>query len=283
MAPDTQTWSASRCSPCLWPAAPSSSCSHPPSWAARWRSTTSGTTAPTTRHRSPREHEPTGTCCSLEGSYNAGADGVAVGGYTLSLNVLIPAVVVPGLLFTFLFVYRSSSHGDEGEREPAHVLDRPRATVRTGLGRRVPHGVHHPGARPDRSRDGTFHMYPNQHDHLGLRILIFVGPGSRSGSPSACSSGCSARTASSCCTARTRADRTASTSESTARWTEQERWLQTCSAHAPLEIENRRATDSRGRARATRRTSVSSGGANGFLRGPHRAGDRHHRRRALAR
>ncbi len=60
---------------------------------------------------------------------------VVLGGYTLSLNILIPAVVMPGLFFGFLALYpwiEKWATGDRGER---HVLDRPRnAPVRTGLG-----------------------------------------------------------------------------------------------------------------------------------------------------
>jgi ubiquinol-cytochrome c reductase cytochrome b subunit len=56
-------------------------------------------------------------------------------GYTLSLNVLIPAVVIPGLLFTFLFVYPFVEARVTGDKREHHVLDRPRnVPVRTGLG-----------------------------------------------------------------------------------------------------------------------------------------------------
>jgi len=55
--------------------------------------------------------------------------------WTLSLNVLIPAVVVPGLLFTFLGAYpfiEGAVTKDSGEH---HVLDRPRnVATRTALG-----------------------------------------------------------------------------------------------------------------------------------------------------
>jgi ubiquinol-cytochrome c reductase cytochrome b subunit len=58
-----------------------------------------------------------------------------IGGYTLSLNVLIPAVVLPGLLFTFLFVYPFLEAKVTGDHREHHVLDRPRnVPVRTGLG-----------------------------------------------------------------------------------------------------------------------------------------------------
>ncbi|AEG44572.1 cytochrome bc complex cytochrome b subunit [Isoptericola variabilis] len=58
-----------------------------------------------------------------------------IAGYTLSLNVLIPAVVVPGLLFTFLFAYPFIEAKVTGDTREHHVLDRPRnVPVRTGLG-----------------------------------------------------------------------------------------------------------------------------------------------------
>ncbi|CAM3260090.1 ubiquinol-cytochrome c reductase cytochrome b subunit [Occultella aeris] len=59
---------------------------------------------------------------------------VVIGGFTLSLNVLIPAVVVPGLLFTILGAYpfiHNLVTKDTGEH---HVLDRPRnAPTRTAI------------------------------------------------------------------------------------------------------------------------------------------------------
>nr|WP_307815887.1 ubiquinol-cytochrome c reductase cytochrome b subunit [Myceligenerans indicum] len=56
-------------------------------------------------------------------------------GYTLPLNVLIPAVVVPGILFTFLIVYPFLEARVTGDKREHHVLDRPRnVPVRTALG-----------------------------------------------------------------------------------------------------------------------------------------------------
>ncbi|UFU04835.1 cytochrome bc1 complex cytochrome b subunit [Ruania halotolerans] len=58
-----------------------------------------------------------------------------IAGYTLSLNVLVPGVVVPGLLFGILALFpfiESFATKDTGEH---HVLDRPRnAPVRTASG-----------------------------------------------------------------------------------------------------------------------------------------------------
>ncbi|MEG3615330.1 cytochrome bc complex cytochrome b subunit [Isoptericola haloaureus] len=74
----------------------------------------------------------------LEGSLRlmpgAGTEWV-IFGYTLSLNVLIPAVVIPGLLFLFLFAYPFVEAKVTGDKREHHVLDRPRnVPVRTGLG-----------------------------------------------------------------------------------------------------------------------------------------------------
>ena len=58
-----------------------------------------------------------------------------IGGYTLSLNILVPGVVIPGVLFTFLALYpfiEQSVTKDSGEH---HLLDRPRnVATRTALG-----------------------------------------------------------------------------------------------------------------------------------------------------
>ncbi|WP_345218935.1 ubiquinol-cytochrome c reductase cytochrome b subunit [Georgenia halophila] len=60
---------------------------------------------------------------------------VVIGGYTLSLNVLIPGVVIPGLLFTFLAVYPFLEAAATKDRREHHVLDRPRnVPVRTAIG-----------------------------------------------------------------------------------------------------------------------------------------------------
>ena len=58
-----------------------------------------------------------------------------IGGYTLSLNILVPGVVIPGVLFTLLgawpFIEKAATK-DTGEH---HILDRPRnAPVRTAIG-----------------------------------------------------------------------------------------------------------------------------------------------------
>lgn len=73
----------------------------------------------------------------LEGSLRLmpGAPEFVIAGYTLSLNVLIPAVVVPGVLFTALAVYPFLEAWATGDKREHHVLDRPRnVPTRTGVG-----------------------------------------------------------------------------------------------------------------------------------------------------
>ncbi|WP_062520727.1 cytochrome bc1 complex cytochrome b subunit [Demequina silvatica] len=56
-------------------------------------------------------------------------------GYTLSWNLLIPALILPGLFFGFLALYPWIEAWATGDRGEKHVLDRPRnAPVRTGIG-----------------------------------------------------------------------------------------------------------------------------------------------------
>ncbi|WP_425356562.1 cytochrome b [Xylanimonas protaetiae] len=74
----------------------------------------------------------------LEGSLRlmpGQAEIVTWGNFTLSLNVLIPAVVIPGILFTFLLTYPFLEAKVTGDHREHHVLDRPRnVPVRTALG-----------------------------------------------------------------------------------------------------------------------------------------------------
>ncbi|MBW8482987.1 ubiquinol-cytochrome c reductase cytochrome b subunit [Actinomadura sp. PM05-2] len=56
-------------------------------------------------------------------------------GHTLPLSVIIPAVVVPGVLFTGLAAYPFLERWATGDRAIHHLLDRPRdVPVRTGIG-----------------------------------------------------------------------------------------------------------------------------------------------------
>ncbi|HEY5186562.1 MAG TPA: ubiquinol-cytochrome c reductase cytochrome b subunit [Actinomycetes bacterium] len=56
-------------------------------------------------------------------------------GHTLSLNVMIPAMIIPGILFTILGLYPFLEAWVTGDKREHHLLDRPRnAPVRTGIG-----------------------------------------------------------------------------------------------------------------------------------------------------
>ncbi|WP_426592249.1 cytochrome b [Cellulomonas sp. McL0617] len=73
----------------------------------------------------------------LEGSLRLmpGFAEVVIGQYTLSLNVIIPAMVVPGILFTGLALYPFIEAFATGDNREHHVLDRPRnRPFRTAFG-----------------------------------------------------------------------------------------------------------------------------------------------------
>lgn len=56
-------------------------------------------------------------------------------GFTFSMNILIPGVVIPGILFTVLAVYPFIEAYATGDKREHHVLDRPRnVPVRTAIG-----------------------------------------------------------------------------------------------------------------------------------------------------
>lgn len=58
-----------------------------------------------------------------------------IGGFTISMNVLFPAVIIPGLLFTLLALYPFVEAWVTGDRREHHIADRPRnAPTRTGIG-----------------------------------------------------------------------------------------------------------------------------------------------------
>ncbi|NKX93175.1 cytochrome bc complex cytochrome b subunit [Sanguibacter hominis ATCC BAA-789] len=58
-----------------------------------------------------------------------------VGGFTIPINILVPGVVIPGILFTALALYPFIEARVSGGKGEHHVLDRPRnVPVRTGLG-----------------------------------------------------------------------------------------------------------------------------------------------------
>ena len=100
-----------------------------------------------------------------------------IGGFTLSLNVLIPAVVVPGLLFTLLalypfveaFVTERQAASTTCSTGPATARSAPRSASR-------PHGVLHPRARRvERPHRGAL-LPVAQRPHRLFRFLFFVGP-----------------------------------------------------------------------------------------------------------
>ena len=56
-------------------------------------------------------------------------------GYTISWNIIVPALVVPGIMFTALGLYPWIEAWATGDKREHHLLDRPRnAPTRTGLG-----------------------------------------------------------------------------------------------------------------------------------------------------
>ena len=73
----------------------------------------------------------------LEGSLRLmpGQTEYVIGGYTLSLNVIIPAMVIPGVLFMALALWPFLEAYATGDKREHHVLDRPRnVPVRTAGG-----------------------------------------------------------------------------------------------------------------------------------------------------
>ncbi len=58
-----------------------------------------------------------------------------IAGFTISWNVFIPSVVIPGILFTGLALYPFLEAWATGDKREHHLLERPRnAPVRTGIG-----------------------------------------------------------------------------------------------------------------------------------------------------
>jgi ubiquinol-cytochrome c reductase cytochrome b subunit len=59
----------------------------------------------------------------------------AIGGITISWNIFIPAVVLPGIIFTAMALYPFLEAWVTGDKREHHLLDRPRnAPVRTAIG-----------------------------------------------------------------------------------------------------------------------------------------------------
>ncbi|MER7547540.1 cytochrome bc complex cytochrome b subunit [Actinomadura sp.] len=72
----------------------------------------------------------------LEGSLRImGRLSTTVAGHTVAWNVLLPAVILPGVFFTLIGVYPFAERWATGDERIHHLLDRPRnAPTRTGIG-----------------------------------------------------------------------------------------------------------------------------------------------------
>ncbi|MFM1917495.1 MAG: hypothetical protein RJB01_1010 [Actinomycetota bacterium] len=58
-----------------------------------------------------------------------------IAGYTISWNILVPAVIIPGILFTGMALYPFLEAWATGDKREHNLLERPRnAPVRTGIG-----------------------------------------------------------------------------------------------------------------------------------------------------
>ena len=115
----------------------------------------------------------------LEGSLRLmpGFTEVVIGHYTLSLNVLIPAMVVPGILFTLLAAYPFIEAFATGDKREHHVLDRPRnRPFRTAFGVSLLTAFFILVLAGSNDLIAThFHLSINDITWV-FRVLIFVGP-----------------------------------------------------------------------------------------------------------
>src|SRR5699024_2288532 len=100
-----------------------------------------------------------------------------IGGYTLSLNVLIPGAIVPGVLITFFGAYPFIERYVTKDTGEHHILDRPRnVPTRTGLGVAVLAAfVVLLGAGANDLLATHFHLNLNQIT-WAFRVLFFVLP-----------------------------------------------------------------------------------------------------------
>jgi len=100
-----------------------------------------------------------------------------IGDYTLSLNVLIPAVVVPGILFSLLALYPFVEAFVTGDRKEHHVLDRPRnRPFRTAFGVAVLTAFLVLVVAGSNDLVAA-HFYMSLNDLIRVfRVLFFVGP-----------------------------------------------------------------------------------------------------------
>ncbi len=115
----------------------------------------------------------------LEGSLRMmpGFAEVVIGNYTLSLNVIIPAMVVPGILFTALALYPFIEAFATGDHKEHHVLDRPRnRPFRTAFGVSLLTAFFILILAGSNDLIAThFHLSINDITWV-FRVLIFVGP-----------------------------------------------------------------------------------------------------------
>ena len=102
---------------------------------------------------------------------------VVIGGFTLSLNVLIPAMVVPGVLFTALAAYPFIEAAVTGDKREHHVLDRPRnVPFRTAFGVSLLVAFVILILAGSNDLIAThFHLSINDITHV-FRVLLFVAP-----------------------------------------------------------------------------------------------------------
>lgn len=115
----------------------------------------------------------------LEGSLRLmpGFAEVVIGQYTLSLNVIIPAMVIPGILFTALALYPFIEAFATGDHKEHHVLDRPRnRPFRTAFGASLLTAFFILILAGSNDLIAThFHLSINDIT-WGFRALIFLGP-----------------------------------------------------------------------------------------------------------
>ena len=102
---------------------------------------------------------------------------VVIGGFTLSLNVIIPAMIVPGLLFTALAAYPFIEAAVTGDKREHHVLDRPRnVPFRTAAGVSILTAFVILILAGSNDLIAThFHLSINDITHV-FRVLLFVAP-----------------------------------------------------------------------------------------------------------
>jgi ubiquinol-cytochrome c reductase cytochrome b subunit len=98
-------------------------------------------------------------------------------GHTISWNILVPGVIVPGIMFNLLYAYPALEAWITRDRAFHNLLQRPRdVPVRTGLGVAglTFYGILYVAGQNDVLAN-TFH-WPLQATTWVMRVLIFVGP-----------------------------------------------------------------------------------------------------------